>query len=126
MAQIPKAEPVRGARLRRAWPVALMGLLAVGAPVAARSKVYVLWVARYQPRAGGALATTRCMVCHVTSDDYSKLNAYGADIKRGWARTRSNTALAAIERLDSDRDGFSNIAEIKADTLPGDPRSKAN
>ncbi len=34
------------------------------------------------------------------------------------------TALKAIEKLDSDKDGASNIVEIRAGTLPGDPTSK--
>jgi hypothetical protein len=32
--------------------------------------------------------------------------------------------LSSIEKLDSDKDGVSNINEIKAGTLPGDPKSK--
>ena len=30
----------------------------------------------------------------------------------------------AVERLDSDKDTFKNIDELKAGTLPGDPKSK--
>lgn len=33
-------------------------------------------------------------------------------------------SLKAVECKDADKDGISNIAEIKAGTLPGDPKSK--
>ena len=46
------------------------------------------------------------------------LNAFGADYL---SHGRSAAALAAIEVLDSDADGYSNAAEIAADRYPGDP-----
>jgi len=51
-----------------------------------------------------------------------KLNPYGVDFAK--QRTRDAAAFKAIERLDSDKDGVSNLDEIKAGTLPGDPASK--
>lgn len=39
-------------------------------------------------------------------------------------RAVDEKALRAIEKLDSDKDGASNIVEIRAGTHPGDPKSK--
>ncbi len=59
------------------------------------------------------LAGTRlddCVLCHTSG---AQLNSYGRD----YASSGGN--FASIERLDSDGDGFSNIAEINALTFPG-------
>ena len=53
------------------------------------------------------------------------LNAYGKDVQKAAAgKALDEKILRAIEKLDSDKDGASNIDEIKAGTLPGDPNSK--
>jgi len=63
----------------------------------------------YQPVLGS------CLSCHPSG---SKRNAYAND----W---RSNGhSFAAVEQLDSDGDGLSNIEEISAGFFPGDPNSK--
>ncbi|MEW6585029.1 MAG: choice-of-anchor D domain-containing protein [Nitrospirota bacterium] len=55
-----------------------------------------------------------CSVCHTTAP---ALNSYGSAY-------RSNSHnFATIEPLDSDGDGFSNIAEINARTFPGNASS---
>lgn len=56
-----------------------------------------------------------CTVCHTTG---SNLNVYGI----AFATRHTGTvpkALKVIQPLDSDKDGFTNIAEIKARTFPG-------
>ena len=55
-----------------------------------------------------------CNLCHTSS--IPNLNPYGAAYK---SAGRNTAALAAIEALDSDGDGFSNLAEIQALTFPG-------
>ena len=65
-----------------------------------------------------------CDTCHALTDygrkSGNKLTPYGMDyLKHG----RSAAALAAIEKLDSDGDGASNIEEIAALTNPGDAQS---
>ena len=62
---------------------------------------------------GTALNT--CNLCHPTGG-YT-LNPYASDF------ANNNHDFAAIEALDSDGDGYSNLAEIKAGTFPGDPAS---
>jgi hypothetical protein len=56
-----------------------------------------------------------CSLCHTGS--IPALNSYGAAYM---SNGRSPAALAAIESLDSDGDGFSNLVEITALTFPGD------
>jgi hypothetical protein len=55
-----------------------------------------------------------CSLCHTNS--IPGLNSYGAAYK---AAGRNAAALAAIEALDSDGDGFTNLQEINALTFPG-------
>ena len=62
-----------------------------------------------------------CVTCHGSS--YS-LNSYGTDFQTKLAQLGSDTdALKAIESMDSDKDGDTNIAEIHAETFPGNPSS---
>ena len=68
----------------------------------------------------GGSTLGNCETCHITSSG-SGYNSYGSD----WRAYGSNTAaFAAIEDMDSDGDGFSNIDEILVDTFPGDASSK--
>ena len=62
------------------------------------------------------LAAISCMVCHDNEDSYS-LNTYGMDLQK---TMKTGLSFVAIEGLDSDGDGFTNIEEIKADVAPGD------
>lgn len=57
-----------------------------------------------------------CSLCHTSS--IPALNSYGS------AFATNGRSFTAIENLDSDGDGFSNIAEIRALSLPGDPNSR--
>jgi hypothetical protein len=65
-----------------------------------------------------------CQWCHITygydgsGDINETLNSYGKDYM---AHGESINALTAIEPLDSDKDGYTNIQEIDAITFPGDP-----
>jgi hypothetical protein len=56
-----------------------------------------------------------CSLCHLGSPP--ALNSFGADYK---SHGRNAAALVAIENLDSDGDGFTNLQEIQALTFPGD------
>jgi hypothetical protein len=67
-----------------------------------------------------------CLVCHDKMPaTKTGLNPYGVDLAKAAAgKPLDAKLLAAVERLDSDKDGFSNIDEIKAGTHPGNPTSK--
>jgi hypothetical protein len=58
-----------------------------------------------------------CGLCHIDPNGGGARNAYGTD----YANNGHN--FAAIESLDSDKDGFTNIVEINARTFPGDASS---
>lgn len=79
----------------------------------------------YKVKANSALGKASCAICHPAKNKTDKLNPYGQDLKKvsiGGKVTKA--ALAKIEKRDSDKDGVSNIKEIKAGKLPGNPKSK--
>ena len=55
-----------------------------------------------------------CILCHVNGPSAGPRNAYGA------AYANNGHSFTAIEGMDSDGDGVSNLDEIKALTFPGD------
>jgi hypothetical protein len=68
------------------------------------------------------LSNTRlnsCSLCH--SSSIPSLNSYGVAFS---SKGRNAAALKAIEALDSNGDGFSNIQEINALTFPGNANDK--
>lgn len=80
----------------------------------------------YAPKDGTDLANANCLACHAKMPPTkSELNPYGKDLQGAAAgKPVDEKAFRAIEKLDSDKDGFSNLDELKAGTLPGDPKSK--
>ena len=66
-----------------------------------------------------ASSLNNCTLCHTAN--IPTLNPYGAAYKNNG---RNTAAFGAIENIDSDGDGFTNIQEINALTFPGDPASK--
>jgi len=71
------------------------------------------------------LGKARCATCHLA---VPKLNPYGLDIQKAMAREKTTTltgsVLKKVEGMDSDKDGKTNLQEIRAGTLPGDAKSK--
>ncbi|MEJ5376034.1 MAG: hypothetical protein WHX93_05605 [bacterium] len=59
-----------------------------------------------------------CTVCHTSTSGQAPRNAYGQ------AFEAANNSFEAIEAQDSDSDGFTNLVELQAGTLPGDANSK--
>ncbi len=99
------------------------GVLLFGAVALALPNDLATFKQLYAPKDGTALAKAACLVCHAKMPPSKNMNPYGADLaKQGTPRT--SAAFKAIEALDSDKDGFTNIQEITAGTLPGDPASK--
>ncbi len=74
-------------------------------------------------KAGGTIETAACSLCHAPSGP-PKFNKYGATVKQALEAAGGDSLNASIlhsvEMQDSDGDGFSNLEEINADTLPGD------
>ena len=99
--------------------VALLAAVAYALPTDATTSKTL-----YSPKAGSKVAAAGCLLCHDKAP-FTKtgLNAYGKDLAKQ-ATPRSAASFKAIENLDSDKDGVSNLKEIQAGTLPGDPTSK--
>lgn len=72
----------------------------------------VLAEGQYPNMLGSRIDT--CVLCHTSS--IPSLNPFGIDYR---ANGRSASALVAIQNLDSDGDGFTNLQEINALTFPG-------
>jgi len=79
----------------------------------------------YTPPGGRATTYVTCQYCHAitnygadTTQYVNTLNPYGLDYLNNG---RGAAALAVIENLDSDGDGYSNKVEIAALRYPGDP-----
>jgi len=72
---------------------------------------------------GKMVSLGSCQWCHYSygydgaGDIETTINAYGADYK---LNGRNAAAVAAIDALDSDGDGYSNQEEIEKSTFPGD------
>ena len=81
----------------------------------------------YKISSTSTLGKAQCAICHPAKNKTGTLNPYGQDLQKAMkaAKTKvlTKSILQKAEGLDSDKDGFCNIAEIKADTLPGDPKS---
>lgn len=57
-----------------------------------------------------------CLLCHTDGIGGGELNTFGEDFF-------NMGNLATMEEIDSDGDGFTNLAELQALTFPGDPAS---
>lgn len=95
----------------------LAGLLLAVSMTFALNNYLKSWEDHYP---GSATAAAGCDLCHGTSTN--NLNSYGKDLCLAFAGdvpSDINPALAAIEALDSDGNGDSNLAEILAGAQPG-------
>lgn len=75
-----------------------------------------------------AVLLGKCTTCHVKAlpkKDDAAHNPYGKALQATIA-TKPGSApdFKAVEPLDSDEDGATNLEEIRKGTNPGDPRSK--
>ena len=80
----------------------------------------------YGVKPASTLGKSTCAVCHVGKSP--KLNPYGIDLQKAMraenTKLLTGSVLKKVEGLDSDKDAITNANEIKADKLPGDPKSK--
>lgn len=80
-----------------------------------------------KPPKDSPLAKASCAACHVGIGKPA-LNPYGKDLAAAMKALKTKSLTAAVlkktAKLDSDKDKASNEKEIKAGTLPGDPKSK--
>lgn len=105
--------------MRRLTLVLVAVLIGIAIIAMATPALHTAFMNAYHPKAGSALAKAGCVTCHVKMGS-TALNPYGMELK---GKPKTAASLKAIEKMDADKDGFSNMAEIKAGTLPGDPKS---
>ena len=91
-------------------PVLAAAILLISISAGATTRIQRSFSLRYPEVTGTRLAN--CVTCHASKPP--ALNPYGLDLRR------EKLGFAAIERLDSDRDGFRNGDEIRALSFPGD------
>ncbi len=100
--------------------ISLAAVLLISSHVFGVSSYTTSFNARYGTAAGtalGANSSARCILCH-PGGNTSQYTSYANDFRN------NNHNYATIEPLDSDGDGFSNLAEITALTLPYDANSR--
>lgn len=101
--------------LARVTALLVLGL-ACAFPSHATSTLANAFTARYP--ASGTRTAAGCNTCHAGSNSANSLNAYGRDL-RATSAASAALRLAAIEGIDSDKEGHGNLAEINASTQPG-------
>jgi len=100
--------------------VVLCGLIAVVPALQARPSTQTQFRYVYRTQRRTRIFSATCQLCHETRRGGRKLNGYGRDLKRAGRYGKYEfEGYRAIEKLDSDKDGFTNAAEIAADKLPG-------
>lgn len=70
-----------------------------------------------------------CNYCHISRYGGNKWNAFGTEIQIAYFdKAKGDISLAIYQTLkarkDSDKDGFTDLLEIVAKTLPGDKNSR--
>ena len=102
----------------------LATLLAILLSVSAKPAYLSVMGKKYLLKKGGKIERAKCSVCHLGTT--MALNPYGRALFKAAGASKNVTpaVLSKVEKLDSDGDGKSNIAEIRADKLPGDRKSK--
>ncbi len=108
--------------------ITVIGVLLAGASVGfAKPPFLKVFLDAYKISPNSPLGKTKCLSCHL-SPAPPKRNSFGLDVQvameRVHARMLTAEILKSVEKKDSDGDGFSNLAEIRAGTLPGDKSSK--
>jgi len=105
----------------------IAGMTALAATALALPSMMKEFDADYKLAKNSALKKAECLICHVEKKK-AKLNPYGEALKKAMGEAKSKKLSAEIlknvESLDSDGDGATNGEEIKAETLPGDAKSK--
>lgn len=112
-------------------PIHLL-LVALGAltliPVNARSNFVPQMLRQYKLEKDNTATKANCQYCHVQSYGGSSWNAFGLGVRETYLKNKRNIGLALLEQLkknlDSDNDGYTDMLEAVAKTLPGDPKSK--
>lgn len=74
-------------------------------------------------------STMPCTFCHVNDSGGAPWNSFGENLRKTFRENPDRSISEALflllkQDLDSDQDGYSDILEVYAHTLPGNPESK--
>jgi hypothetical protein len=94
------------------WCIAFVAMLLLAPQVIARPNYLSAFETTYPAAAGSRIDA--CNLCHNSPEGGDARNSYGLS----YASSGHN--FAAIENIDSDGDGWTNLQEIKSLTFPGD------
>lgn len=94
------------------------GLILNAQPASANGGIFAAFQVAY-PNSDTKMA--ECQICHVSDSGGEPWNAYGWSIRQGINDDGLATlaAITAVEMLDADGNGISNIDEINANAAPG-------
>jgi hypothetical protein len=119
----------------RLWPLLAATLLVCASPALAKPPGPSTFCAKYPTAPTCVGAQPACIYCHTAPPT---LNEYGTAISAKLApaaprplsdgdyTTGLPAALTAVESIDSDADGVTNLVEIQKGTFPGDKKSFPN
>ena len=94
------------------WCIALVAMLLLAPQVMAQQSYLSTFETTYPAAAGSRIDA--CNLCHNSPKAGDSRNPYGLSYDS------SGRNFAPIENIDSDKDGWTNIQEIKSLTFPGD------
>ena len=106
----------------------VLAIAVVGAQVSsARSTYRPIVLKQYKLEKNASANKAGCQFCHVNAFGGSGWNGFGQALKDQLATSSGvNQALFDLlkKNADSDKDGFKDVLEVVAGTLPGDAKSK--
>jgi len=101
-----------------------LALMSFSASVFAKSEFLELFMSTYKLSDSSPVGSKACLICHQTEDDFTKMTAYGRDLKKGLADAGTNalneSILKTVGALDSNGSGKTNDEKIKAGVSPGE------
>ena len=96
-------------------------ILALAAMVMAMGSFTKVFQDNYKIAKDSKLGKAGCALCHVSMKNL-KLNPYGTDLEKAMKAASSKkltpAILSSVEKLDSNKNGKSNLDDIKAGNLP--------
>ena len=96
-----------------------LGLAAIAMTMGSYSSVFKK---TYDLGASSKVGGAGCMACHEKKSG-GKLNSYGLDLQKAMKSANSKKMtpeiLHSIDKLDSNKNGKSNVDDIKAGNVPG-------
>ncbi len=73
----------------------------------------------------GDVRAVTCQYCHVNANGGAPWNAFGNQVRSNFKGNIGEALYEALKAMkDSDGDGYADVLEVVAGTLPGDPNSK--